>query len=441
MNTPKRLAAQPVKKSMEPTRRLHNGMNKALLYLILLLAGWLRCGVAEGQWSRDAEKCAKASGSDETIAACTRAITSRQLSSTNLAITLSNRGIAWANKGDYDRAIADFKEAIWLSPQYAPAYNNRGNAWNFKRDYDQAIADYDEAIRLSPQYATAYTNRGSAWDSKGDYDRAIVDHSEAIRLNPQEVSAYINRGSAWDSKGDYDRAIADFNEAIRLSPQYALAYNNRGSAWNSKGDYARAIADFSEAIRLDPQDALAYSNRGLAFRLKGDFDRAIADYNEAIRLNPKYPQAYLNRGVTRFAQGQFESAGADLSQALRLNPNDPSFVIWRYFAQSRADYRTAAAPELVTNAAKVDKANWPAPIIDLLAGTTDAAGVLKAVTNSNQKKQREQMCVAAFFLGEWHLLQGHRSEAHSSLKRAERDCPKNFLEYFSASAELKRLSP
>ena len=67
--------------------------------------------------------------------------------------------------------------------------------------------------------------------------------------------------------------------------------------------------------------------------------------------------------------------------------------------------------------------------------------VLKAVTNSNQKKQREQMCVAAFFLGEWHLLQGHRSEAHSSLKRAERDCPKNYLEYFSASAELKRLSP
>ena len=252
---------------------------------------------------------------------------------------------------------------------------------------------------------------------------------------------YNNRGTAWGKKGDHDRAIADSSEAIRLNPRYAPAYYNRGNAWNSKGDYDRAIADFSEAIRLNPLDALAYNNRGVALRLKGDFDRSIADYNEAIRLNPKSPWAYLNRGVTRFAQGQFESAGADLSEALRLKPNDPSFVIWRYFAQSRADYRTAAALELATNAAKIDKANWPAPIIDLLAGTTDAAGVLKAVTNSDQKKQREQMCVAAFFLGQWHLLQGHRSEAHSSLKRAERDCPKNFLEYFSASAELKKLSP
>jgi len=115
-------------------------------------------------------------------------------------------------------------------------------------------------------------------------------------------------------------------------------------------------------------------------------------------------------------------------------------VIWRYLAQSRADQPAAASSELVTNAALIDKAKWPAPIIDLLAGLTDAPGVLTAATNSDQQKQREQVCVAAFFVGEWHLLHGRRSEARASLERAERDCPKNFLESFSASAELRRLS-
>ena len=185
---------------------------------------------------------------------------------------------------------------------------------------------------------------------------------------------------------------------------------------------------------------MAYNNRGLALRLKGDSERAIADHNEAIRLNPKYAWAYLNRGVTRFAQGRFEPANADFSEALRLNPTDASVVIWRYFAQSRADQVTTAASELATNAAKIDKAKWPAPIIDLVAGRTDAAGVLKAAMNSDQKKQREQMCVAAFFVGEWHLLQGRRSEARASFEQAERECPKDFLESFSASAELRRLS-
>ena len=100
-------------------------MNKALLYLVFLPAGWLQCGVAEGQWSRDAEKCSQALGPDETIAACTRAIASGQLSLRNLAITLSNRGIAWGNKGDYDRAIADFNGAILLNPRYAEAFTHQ----------------------------------------------------------------------------------------------------------------------------------------------------------------------------------------------------------------------------------------------------------------------------------------------------------------------------
>ena len=305
---------------------------------LLLLAGWLLCGVALGQSSPDAEKCAEASGPDETISACTRAITSGDLSAFNLTI------------------------------------------------------------------------------------------------------AFYNRGTAWNSKGNYDRAIADFNEAIQLRPEYALAYNNRGNAWGNKNDYERAIGDYSEAIRLNPKYALAYSNRGTAWNHKGDYDRAIADYSEAIRLNPKYARAYLHRGVTRFAQGRFELANADFSEALRVNPSDAYVVLWRYFAQSRAGHVTAAASELVTNAAQVDKAKSPAPIIDLLAGLTDVAGVLKAATNSEQKTQREQMCNAAFFVGQWYLLQGRRSEARASLERAERDCPKNFFESFSASAELKRLS-
>jgi tetratricopeptide (TPR) repeat protein len=338
----------------------------------VLLAGWLLCGVALGQSLRDAEKCAEASGLDEMIAACSRAIESGDLAAFSLSIIFYNRGTAWGYKGDYDRAIADFNEAIRLRPEYALAYNNRGNAWNYKGDHDRAIADYSEVIRFNPKYALAYNNRGAAWNYKGDHDRAIADYSEAIRLNPE----------------------------------YALAYNNRGAAWNYKGDHGRAIADYSEAIRVNPKDA----------------------------------RAYLNRGVTRFALGRFELANADFFEALRVNPSDAYVVLWRYFAQSRAGHATAAASELVANAAQVDKAKSPEPIIDLLAGLTDVAGVLKAATNSDQKAQHTQMCRAAFFVGQWYLLQGRRSEARASLERAERDCPKNLFESFSASAELKRLS-
>jgi lipoprotein NlpI len=173
------------------------------------------------------------------------------------------------------------------------AFNNRGSAYLDKRDYDRAIADYDQAIRLDPKNANVYTNRGNAYRSKGDYDRAIADQDQAIRLDPKYALAYNNRGSAYGSKGDYDRAIADYDQAIRLDPKSALAYRNRGSEYGIKGDYDRAIADEDQAIRLDPKYAKAYFTRGLLNIYAGALPKPLADLNQASELDPKYPYTEL----------------------------------------------------------------------------------------------------------------------------------------------------
>jgi tetratricopeptide (TPR) repeat protein len=95
-------------------------------------------------------------------------------------------------------------------------------------DYDRAIADYTEAIRRDPEQARAYCRRGGAYRMQGDYDRAIADASQAIRLAPKHPRAYCIQGHACYMKGDYDRAIADASMAMRLDPKYAWAYYRRG---------------------------------------------------------------------------------------------------------------------------------------------------------------------------------------------------------------------
>jgi tetratricopeptide (TPR) repeat protein len=281
---------------------------------------------ARSQPSIDQIQCAnqdRTVAPDRMIASCTALIAAGGQSSQTLSIAFYNRGLGYRRKGDADRALADFNEAIRADPNNTFALMTRGSARYEQGDNDGAIADYDEAIRVDPNNALALANRCNAYRTKGDGDRAIADCDEAIRLDPRLAAAFDNRAIVRLAKGDADRAIADLDEAIRLDPTFALAFLNRGIARSARRDDDRAIADYDEAIRLAPELAQAFNNRGSLYRLKGDNDRAIADLDEAIRLDPSSAGAFYNRGSAYLAKGENERAIADFDQAIGI---DPQFV-------------------------------------------------------------------------------------------------------------------
>jgi tetratricopeptide (TPR) repeat protein len=77
-------------------------------------------------------------------------------------------------KGCSALITADAKDAI--------AFYSRGAAYQTKGDLDKAIADYSQAIVLKPDYAAAYENRARAFVDKGDYTRVVDDVTKAGEL-------------------------------------------------------------------------------------------------------------------------------------------------------------------------------------------------------------------------------------------------------------------
>ena len=221
---------------------------------------------------------------DERIAACTKIIDARRTSAEDRAEALRFRAIAFRQKNELDRALADHDQAIKLDPKLAGAFQQRALTWQKKNDLDRAIADFDQAIKLDPKNALFLTERGVAYRQKGDPDRAIADYNEALRIDPKFANAYSSRGYAYRQKADHDRAMADYDQALKIAPKHFNALGNRASLWRAKGEFDRAIADLDTAIRFHPKAPAPLVARGQIYEVKNDRARAEADFKAALAL-------------------------------------------------------------------------------------------------------------------------------------------------------------
>ena len=132
--------------------------NLAAAATALLLAAT----AAHAQQSKNWQWCVNdghAFGADDQIRGCTALIQSGKENRQDTSIAYNNRGLAHYDKEDYDRAIADFTQAIRLDPKFGKAYDARANAYSDKGDHDRAIADYNEAIRIDSANPRAFNNR------------------------------------------------------------------------------------------------------------------------------------------------------------------------------------------------------------------------------------------------------------------------------------------
>ncbi|WP_187144383.1 tetratricopeptide repeat protein [Microvirga massiliensis] len=224
-------------------------MKKVLSLATLILS--LGTGLASAQ---DLKVCGLAREKpDLSISACTRIITGGAKG--GRAAAFHNRGIAYAGKGDLQRALADISEGIRLDPKPAYRYQERGEIYHRAGNLDQAIADLSVAIRLDASQAFRFHSRANALKDNGELERALRDYSEAIRLDPTRGFRFFSRAVVYRDLHRYDEAIADFAAVIRLEPNNASALMERGLAYAIKGDLMRAEADLNAAIAADPSNA------------------------------------------------------------------------------------------------------------------------------------------------------------------------------------------
>ena len=229
---------------------------------------------ASAESKQDWDDCTS-SDADVSLAGCSKIIGRAKDTKNNLAIAYFNRGIAYQNKGDHAKAIAEFNQSIKLNASDPAAYRNRGYSYcadrrvrprhrRLQSDH-QAQADYAEA--------SITTAAGPMPPSRTMPARSTITTAPSswIRTITTSSTIAVREAAPMPELGDLDKALADFDKAIALKPDYALGHSNRGWVLAQRNKHDEAVAEYE---RGDPAGA-GQPRQSQRSRLVADQDRAI----------------------------------------------------------------------------------------------------------------------------------------------------------------------
>ncbi|MBM3544416.1 MAG: tetratricopeptide repeat protein [Alphaproteobacteria bacterium] len=317
----------------------------------LILAGLLVAGTGAFAQSEDKTLLRAREGAaalmrgqyDRAIASYDEALTAPEIADFVEASIYSDRGLAKWRMGQTKEAIDDFNQAIQLAPENATVYNNRGNALMDLGHPDEAVKDFDRAVTLSGNYGAAYNNRGNARAMLGQYSPAFHDFRKAVELMSESAVPFNGRGKAHAELKRYHAAVRDFSRAISLDAKYMAAYQNRAAANLALGKYGEAAEDATQVLESQgeqPSPELLLL-RGTAFAGEKKFNQALEDLNKAAELKPDLVDTYLERGLVFIQLRRFDDAIGDFTRAIQLDPQNGKAYAMR--AEARLLGKPAAA--------------------------------------------------------------------------------------------------
>ena len=296
----------------------------------------------------------------------TRSIAERIADDPGVAFAVTNIGLNYYLRGEYQQALEVFEQNLSLGPvkrdgsATAKNLNNLGMLKRFFGDNVAALDYVQRGQRLAEEVgdqrtlSNSYTNLGIIYKDQGNYARALeymekgLTLSEALKDKATISLTLNNIGAIHGSQGNHSQALAYFQRAMNLGQAednkslIANALNNLGTTHYKFRESPRALAYFEQSLALSRQlnnqrlAALTLDNIGRFYRDQGDHKRALDYYQQSLAIREKLEDrtgiAYvLNHiGVLHLLQGDYTRAlqfsGRSIDIATRLvNPDQ----LWR----------------------------------------------------------------------------------------------------------------
>lgn len=325
-------------------------------------------------------------------------------------------------------AMAQFRKAIEIAPEFAPIYNDMGYTLRRMGKMEEAGESFEQYIKLIPDDPNPYDSHAELLLKMGKYDESIAQYQKALDIDPNFISARFGIASNRCIQGDYDAAHKEIDKALAMARDEAekqAALTANAVVWVDQGQ---------------PEPAME------VIRKRMDISRQAGDTLSIINDLELMGTLQLEFGNVNKAEDMFKKA-AELIEESSLEPSlkqrekaDQLYSIGRvYLERGQLDLARNNAlsymeeAEALQDKARIRTAHELAGMIALKAGDND--GAIAELNQANLTNPNNHYRLAMAYKGK-----GNTQKAKECCELAANYHAVNSLQYALVRQKAKQMS-
>ncbi len=210
----------------------------------------------------------------------------------------------------------------------------------YEWDWVAGEKEFRHAIELNPNHAPAHEWYGFYLAQLGRFDEGIAELKRAHELDPLSFGIAFYLGQSYYWARQYDRALEQAQKAIDVDPSHDWPYLLEGEVYERRGDFSAAIAAFEKSRQLAPESLYAIAELGHAHAAAGNRREALKALEDLKQLSKRRYVDTTLMAMICAGLGEKDQAFAWLQQALDARNEGLLFlVVDLRFASLRSDPR------------------------------------------------------------------------------------------------------
>jgi tetratricopeptide (TPR) repeat protein len=194
-----------------------------------------------------------------------------------------------------EAALKELMQSLTARADQPASHFNLANVLAAQGRTSEALAEYRTAIRLQPEFVPAYVNMAFAYNARGAPAEAEKCLTEALKREPDSAVILMNLGLLFGETGRLEKAEASFRRAWAIDATSAVvAYNLAVILADRRPMEALSFAERASSLSPEePRYAYAY-----AFQLSkvDQDDKAVTILRGVIGRGPSTAEPYTLLG-------------------------------------------------------------------------------------------------------------------------------------------------